>query len=222
MKTCSKCNIQIDDSKKFCTKCGRPLVSGQKVDAGIAVSKKQINVTASADDNKNDKQSSHSKMIICIVATAILLVTVSAIILYKQINSGNLSFTTKTTETPSKSEPNFITTVPSEKQIAPVPENPIYYIMEPFIVNLTDNKGDRYLKVVLQLELSDQLLADEFRLLQPKIRDSIMDLLKTKSYEEMMDPNGKQRLREEIVMRVNSFATRGKVLKVYFTEFVIQ
>ena len=55
MKTCSKCNIQIDDSKKFCTKCGRPLVSGQKVDAGIAVSKKQINVTASADDNKNDK-----------------------------------------------------------------------------------------------------------------------------------------------------------------------
>jgi flagellar FliL protein len=37
-----------------------------------------------------------------------------------------------------------------------------------------------------------------------------------------MDMAGKQRLREEIAMRLNTFLTTGKVSKVYFTEFVIQ
>ena len=33
---------------------------------------------------------------------------------------------------------------------------------------------------------------------------------------------GKQRLRDEITMRLNSFLSGGKIVKVYFTEFVIQ
>jgi flagellar FliL protein len=37
-----------------------------------------------------------------------------------------------------------------------------------------------------------------------------------------MDISGKQRLREEIMVRLNSFLTGGKIVKVYFTEFVIQ
>jgi len=37
-----------------------------------------------------------------------------------------------------------------------------------------------------------------------------------------MEPAGKQRLRDEIVLRLNSFLTKGKVLKVYFTEFIVQ
>ena len=98
----------------------------------------------------------------------------------------------------------------------------VFWPMDPFIVNLVDNEGERYLKIVMQLELSDQSVVEELNLLKPKIRDTILDLLSAKNYKEMMDPIGKQRLRDEIVMRVNSYTTRGKVLKVYFTEFVIQ
>jgi flagellar FliL protein len=102
------------------------------------------------------------------------------------------------------------------------PQVAVFWPMEPFIVNLIDNEGERYLKIVLQLELSDQAAIEELNLLKPKIRDSVLDLLSAKTYKEMMDPIGKQRLRDEIVMRANSYATKGKVLKVYFTEFVIQ
>ena len=40
----------------------------------------------------------------------------------------------------------------------------------------------------------------------------------------ILDPLGKQRLREEIILRMNAIlnSPNGKVLKVYFTEFVIQ
>jgi flagellar FliL protein len=102
------------------------------------------------------------------------------------------------------------------------PQVAVFWPMEPFIVNLIDNEGERYLKIVLQMEISDQSLVEELNLVKPKIRDSVLDLLSAKTYKEMMDPLGKQRLRDEIAMRANSFISRGKVLKVYFTEFVIQ
>jgi flagellar protein FliL len=98
----------------------------------------------------------------------------------------------------------------------------IFWPLDAFIVNLIDNEGERYLKVVMQLEASDQSAVDELNLLKPKVRDNILDLLSAKTYKEMMDPIGKQRLRDEIVLRVNGYLTKGKVLKAYFTEFVIQ
>jgi flagellar FliL protein len=98
----------------------------------------------------------------------------------------------------------------------------VFWPMDPFIVNLIDNEGERYLKVVMQLELSDQQAIEELNFAKPKLRDSILDLLSAKTYKEMMDSIGKQRLRDEIVMRANVYLTKGKVNKVYFTEFIIQ
>ncbi len=96
------------------------------------------------------------------------------------------------------------------------------WAMEPFIVNLMDNNGDRYLKAVIQLELSDPTSVPELEQLKPKLRDNVLDLLSAKSYKDLMEAGGKERLREELAMRLSSFMTKGKVLKVYFTEFVIQ
>ena len=104
------------------------------------------------------------------------------------------------------------------------PKVTIFYPMEPFIVNLLDNDSERYLKVAMQMELSDQKTADKLRRLNPILRDTILDLLTSKTYREMLDPLGKQRLRDEIATRVNMILEqgKGKVNKVYFTEFVIQ
>lgn len=98
----------------------------------------------------------------------------------------------------------------------------VFWPLDPFIVNLMDNEGERYLKVVMQFELADQFSAEELNLIKPKVRDSILDLLSAKTYKEMMDPLGKQRLRDEIALRASGYLTKGKIIKVYFTEFVIQ
>lgn len=94
--------------------------------------------------------------------------------------------------------------------------------IDPFIVNLADNQGERYLKVVMQLELADASIAAQLDQLKPKLRDNVMDLLTAKTYAELMEAGGKQRLRDEIALRLNSFLTKGGITKVYFTEFVIQ
>jgi len=94
--------------------------------------------------------------------------------------------------------------------------------MDPFIVNILDQGTDRYLKIIIELDISDKNCIPELNQLKPKLRDTILDLLSSKSYKDIVDINGKQRLRDEIMMRLNSFLTGGKIVKVYFTEFVVQ
>ena len=84
------------------------------------------------------------------------------------------------------------------------------------------NQGERYLKLIMQLEISDPLAIKELDMLKPRMRDNILDLLSAKTYKELMDVGGKQRLREEILMRLNSIVSTTKITKVYFTEFVVQ
>ena len=109
-----------------------------------------------------------------------------------------------------------------KKQAATQPVIGTIWPMEPFIINLQDSGGDRYLKLVVQLEISDPQGVKDLDQLKPKLRDNILELLAAKTYRELMETAGKQRLREEIAMRLNSFLTNTKVTRVYFTEFVIQ
>jgi len=94
--------------------------------------------------------------------------------------------------------------------------------MEPFVVNIAETNGERYLKIVIQLETSDPGVGPELEQIKPRIRDSILDLLTPKTFKDIMDLSGKQRLREDIAGRINNILQRGKVTRVYFTEFVIQ
>lgn len=94
--------------------------------------------------------------------------------------------------------------------------------MDAFIINIAETNGERYLKIVMQLEVSDPSVISELEQLKPRLRDSILDLLTPKTYKELMDLSGKQRLREDIAGRINNILQRGKVTKVYFTDFVIQ
>lgn len=94
--------------------------------------------------------------------------------------------------------------------------------MDAFVVNIIDANTERYLKLVVQLEVSDPTVITELEQIKPKLRDSILDLLTAKTYKDLMDLSGKQRLREDIAGRINNILTKGKVTKVYFTDFVVQ
>lgn len=96
------------------------------------------------------------------------------------------------------------------------------WTLDPFIVNLMDNGGERYLKVIMQFEVADPTMIAELDLVKPRVRDSILDLLSSKTLADLADAPGKQRLREEIILRINNSISRGRISKVYFTEFVIQ
>jgi flagellar protein FliL len=93
--------------------------------------------------------------------------------------------------------------------------------LDPFIVNLFEEDGVRYLKIRLDLELvnCEQEFVDKKT---PKIRDSLIILLSSKRYEDIGSMEGKMRLREEILYRLDRVLGEKKTKQVYFTDFVIQ
>jgi len=96
------------------------------------------------------------------------------------------------------------------------------YPLEPFIVNLNEPLGKRYLKVKVEFELDNEKLQPEMEKRLPQFRDGILTLLSSKSYKDVSDLSGKYELRAEILGMVNGYLKSGKVRNVYFTEFIVQ
>ena len=94
--------------------------------------------------------------------------------------------------------------------------------MKSFIVNLAGSKGRRYLKVTMSLQLDAAEVQNEIERKMPELRDQILTVLSSKSYEDIRDAVGKRRLRRELVSRVNRILKTGKTHRVFLTEFVIQ
>lgn len=94
--------------------------------------------------------------------------------------------------------------------------------MDPFIANLSDEDGRRYLKATIQVEFYDSIVPPEFHRRLPQTRDMLLTLLSSKSFADVRTPQGKAVLREEIVNRVNTILNEDAVKAVYFTEFIVQ
>lgn len=94
----------------------------------------------------------------------------------------------------------------------------------PFIVNLADPGGKRYLKLTISLDVgSEEGMQAKVEAVMPRIRDSLLLLLSSKTYTDISTVAGKVRLRNEVLKIVNrALAGTQGVHAVYFTEFVIQ
>ena len=94
--------------------------------------------------------------------------------------------------------------------------------LDPFLLNLADRDELRFLKVSIKLELDRPEGTTDFHAKVPAIRDALLVLLSSKESQLLRTVNGKRRIREEIIARVNTVMSKGKVSNVYFTDFIIQ
>jgi len=94
--------------------------------------------------------------------------------------------------------------------------------LDPFIANLGDEDGKRYLKATLQVEFFDRRVPDEFHDRSAQMRDLLVTLFTSKTFSEVRTPEGKEVLREEIINRMNRTLHKDLVKAVYFTEFIVQ
>ena len=95
------------------------------------------------------------------------------------------------------------------------------YPLEPFIVNIYDGQELRYLKVKVEMEMAGASKGDlDARL--AAIRDAIVVLLSAKTMHDIQDVQGKNQLKDEILVAVNKIVTPARIAKVYFTDFVVQ
>lgn len=92
----------------------------------------------------------------------------------------------------------------------------------PLLVNLSEPQGRRYLKLALDVEVNDKLAADDLNKNMAKVKDALLLLLSSKTYDDLASIESKILLKKEIVERLTLVLGEQKVLRVYITEIVIQ
>lgn len=91
-----------------------------------------------------------------------------------------------------------------------------------FVTNLADPAGNRYIRLIIDVEVISPEVIRELEMQNPRIRDSILMLLSSKSYQDLNSPAGKLRLKNEILDRINQVLGGPKVNRVFFTEIIVQ
>jgi flagellar FliL protein len=97
--------------------------------------------------------------------------------------------------------------------------------MDTFVVNLSDPKGDRFMKVTLRVLVNDASLPsrivndDVFR---TRCRDRIISVLSAKRFQDVNNPLGKEALRRELKRELGKIFPAGSIEEILFVEFIVQ
>ena len=97
--------------------------------------------------------------------------------------------------------------------------------LEPFVVNLADPTGSRFLRVTLSLVVADEAIAhevEEDEVVVLRVRSAILELLAQKQASELVTPEGKVHLKKSIAEGVKHAAHELEVADVLFSEFIVQ
>lgn len=111
------------------------------------------------------------------------------------------------------------------EKVAKLLEKSAVLPLEPFVVNLADTDAARYLRIKISLMVDDKGKLKEVvenQALQLKVRDIILQSLTAKTSQELINEDGKNKLRHEIQEKVTVYFQKPKLVDVMFTEFVIQ
>ena len=98
--------------------------------------------------------------------------------------------------------------------------------LEPFVVNLADDGGTRFLRTSIQLILDAKEEAIK-ELVEKKVdvmplRSAILEILAQQKAATLVTPEGKEELKAAILKRGAEVFRKHKIKEVLFAEFVVQ
>jgi len=164
------------------------------------------------EEAEEKKSGGGSKLLlIVIIILLLLLLVIGGVVAYFLLSNNNTD-----QQQPQQQKIEKKHKVSDLADIGPI------YPLDPFTVNLVSANADRYLKCKIDLELDSPDLQKEIDKKLPAIRDMIIQILSSKTVEEIQTAKGKEKLKEEIKRKINSILTTGQIRNVYFTQFVIQ
>ena len=99
----------------------------------------------------------------------------------------------------------------------------VFFDLPQMLVNLnTGGRKNNYLKIAISLELSSEADLATLETLLPRVVDNFQVYLRELRVEDLRGSAGVQRLREELLMRVNTAVHPVVVKDVLFKEMLVQ
>lgn len=158
-----------------------------------------------ADEQKKGK----GKVVIAVIVVLVLLI------------AGLVAVFFYATSEPKAQEAQSEQAAASESNAKYLRIGPIFQL-DQFIVNLLSQGGRRYLKVSISLEMTTPNLENELNAKRAPVRDIIIDILTSKSIDDISTTRGKDKLKEEIIQRLNEILVDGKIRNIFLTDMAIQ
>ena len=125
-------------------------------------------------------------------------------------------------------DPNTKNAKKSAEKVVPA----VFLPLDSFTVNLQSENGDKYLQTSITLQLKNEEQINYYKANMPQLRSRVILLLSSKSSDELLTNDGKLKLIDEIIKKVELPYNKGelspeeveehKVLGVDFTSFMIQ
>lgn len=112
---------------------------------------------------------------------------------------------------------------PKVKEVSPKERGLVSF--DPFVANLADEGGQRFVRVTVQLVVADAAQAAEMTeipVMAMQARAIILELLSMQLADTLVTPDGKVALRQAIAERVAEALHEIEVVDVLFSDFVVQ
>ncbi|GEM_PF-3948997 len=98
----------------------------------------------------------------------------------------------------------------------------LVYKFEPLVANVVERNSIHYLKLQLVAECDSAAGKDELAEKNALIRDALLFIISDMTLRELLTAGGKALLKEDIKSMLNEKLSKGKVRKLYITEFTVQ
>ncbi|MDD3839701.1 MAG: flagellar basal body-associated FliL family protein [Clostridia bacterium] len=95
-----------------------------------------------------------------------------------------------------------------------------YDIPDSFVTNLLDSQ--RFIKVKVSIQVTDNDLLREIDDQSAKVKDNIIYILRNKKEEDFNKSDIQLTLKNEILSRLKEVFETDKITDIYFSEFVLQ
>ncbi len=122
-------------------------------------------------------------------------------------------------EKSTKKSKTLKSALPNDENVKKVIELP------PFIVNLADTDQARYLRMTVSLGVGGEEGAAEEKpdnLFMTRVRNAMLAVLSEKSSEDILNNEGKAKLRKELLNAARAASEEPHVEAIYITDFIVQ
>jgi flagellar protein FliL len=98
--------------------------------------------------------------------------------------------------------------------------------LPPLVINVKEDAGKNYVKAALVLELEKSVKAEEINSRLAALTDEVIMTLSDKRLDEVRDPGFKEKLKNELMAKLNARVGAGheskKIRQIFFDEFLYE
>ncbi|HVP63097.1 MAG TPA: flagellar basal body-associated FliL family protein [Myxococcaceae bacterium] len=91
-----------------------------------------------------------------------------------------------------------------------------------FTVRLRNPEADRYVRVAFELEVPSEKEKVELANRGPQTRDAVISYLSDRTVDDMRGGEALERIKKELLRRLNEVVPAARIRALYVTEFVVQ